>query len=108
MELCSAGTVGPGGSEGSQGRLGNQATWQKIQVSQLTWAVSLIIDPRIRYFFWSDGGKGRPFAAVYRGLNEMEHFDASGQVSSETIEEFLKEQYLSATQRCADLCLFRF
>lgn len=49
---------------------------------------------KIRYFFWSDGGKGRPFAAVYRGLNEMEHFDASGQVSTETIEEFLKEQYV--------------
>ena len=49
---------------------------------------------KLRYFFWSDGGKGRPFAAVYRGLNEMEHFDASGQVSTETIEEFLKDQYV--------------
>ena len=28
----------------------------------------------------------------------QEHFDASGQVSTETIEEFLKEQYVSATQ----------
>eukprot|EP00438_Fugacium_kawagutii_P005835 Skav231065 [mRNA] locus=scaffold524:6617:7723:+ [translate_table: standard] len=49
---------------------------------------------KLRYLFWSDGGRGRPFAAVYRGLNEMEHFDASGQVSVETIEEFLKEQYV--------------
>lgn len=49
---------------------------------------------KIRYFFWSDGGRGRPFAAVYRGLNEMEHFDAAGQISSETIEEFLKDEYV--------------
>ena len=64
----------------------------------------------------------RPFAAVYRGLNEMErnstmrfsfwdmwlmlvvpcfseeHFDASGQISSQTIEEFLKEEYVPVTQ----------
>ncbi|CAE7698148.1 P4HB [Symbiodinium pilosum] len=46
---------------------------------------------RTRYLFWSDGGRGRPFAAVYRGVNEMEHFDASGQVSTEMLEEFLKE-----------------
>ncbi|CAE7205626.1 bdbA [Symbiodinium natans] len=76
----------------------------------------------MRYLFWSDGGRGRtdydwqrlhmvhsdvylnpshrPFAAVYRGVNEMElpcaqseHFDASGQVSTEMIEEFLKKEY---------------
>ncbi|CAE7363300.1 bdbA [Symbiodinium necroappetens] len=49
---------------------------------------------RMRFLFWSDGGRGRPFGAVYRGVNEMEHFDASGQVSTEMLEEFLKTEHL--------------
>ncbi|CAJ1390485.1 unnamed protein product [Effrenium voratum] len=49
---------------------------------------------RIRYLFWSDGGTGMPFAAVYRGVNEMEHFDVSGKVSSEMMEEFLRDNSL--------------
>eukprot|EP00440_Ansanella_granifera_P031664 gb/GFBE01034370.1/.p1 GENE.gb/GFBE01034370.1/~~gb/GFBE01034370.1/.p1 ORF type:complete len:281 (+),score=58.11 gb/GFBE01034370.1/:1-843(+) len=50
---------------------------------------------KIRYLFWSDGGRGRPFGAIHRGVNEMVEFDPTGEgITAERLEQFIEQNHL--------------
>eukprot|EP00931_Biecheleriopsis_adriatica_P081039 TRINITY_DN54391_c0_g1_i1.p1 TRINITY_DN54391_c0_g1~~TRINITY_DN54391_c0_g1_i1.p1 ORF type:complete len:369 (-),score=80.91 TRINITY_DN54391_c0_g1_i1:31-1137(-) len=52
---------------------------------------------QMRYIFFSDGGRGRPFGAIYRGVNEMVEFDPDNKnISAEVIRDFVRDNYKPA------------